>query len=217
MFDLFARHYRDVDRPHFDTDLAAKDSAILLRAGDRVAGFTTLAFSTIDVAARRVAVVFSGDTIVDPAFWGEQVLARVWLEQIGRFAARQQARDVYWFLIVKGHRTYRYLPTFAREYVPAAGRGDRYDLIALRNAIAARQFGDAFDPASGIIRFSEPRGRLGPALAEPLPRELRNPHVRFFLEANPGYRRGDELACLCALTPENMRPRARTWFAHGAS
>lgn len=72
MFDLFARHHRDVDRPHFDTDLAAKDTVILLRAGNRVAGFTTLAFSTIDVAARRVAVVFSGDTIVDPACCGEQ-------------------------------------------------------------------------------------------------------------------------------------------------
>lgn len=216
MFDLFARHYRDVDRLQFEADLARKDTVILLRDSDRVVGFTTLAFSTINVASRSVAVVFSGDTIVDPAFWGEQTLARVWLEQVGRFAARQQGRAVYWFLIVKGHRTYRYLPTFAREYVPAAGGGDRPDLIALRNAIAARHFGDAFDPASGIIRFSEPRGRLEPALAEPLPRELNNPHVRFFLEANPGYRRGDELACLCALTPDNMRPRARTWFAHGA-
>jgi hypothetical protein len=217
MFDLFARHYRDVSREGFEADLAAKDQAIRLFAGRALIGFTTLAFSTLTFERRAIAVVFSGDTIVDPAHWGEQTLARVWLGQIGRFAECHHGREVYWFLIVKGHRTYRYLPTFARDYVPRATRDDRPDLIALRNAIAADRFGEAFDPASGVIRFAEPRGRLDPAIAEPLPRELGNPHVRFFLEANPGFRRGDELACLCALTPGNMRPRARRWFADGAT
>jgi hypothetical protein len=217
MFELFARHYRDVSRSAFEADLAAKDQAIRLFAGDALIGFTTLAFSTMTFERREVAVVFSGDTIVDPAYWGEQTLARVWLGAIGRFAGRHQEREVYWFLIVKGHRTYRYLPTFAHEYVPAADSDDRPDLIALRNAIAADRIGEAFDPATGVIRFAEPRGRLDPAIAEPLPRELGNPHVRFFLEANPGFRRGDELACLCALTPDNMRPRARRWFADGSA
>lgn len=215
MFDLFARHYRDVSREGFEADLAAKNTTIRLFAGDDLIGFTTLAFSTLAFEGREIAVVFSGDTIVDPAYWGEQTLARVWLGAIGRFAARQQGREVYWFLIVKGHRTYRYLPTFARAYVPHATGADRTDLIALRNAIAAAQFGAAFDPASGIVRFAEPCGRLDPAIAEPLPRELGNPHVRFFLAANPGFREGDELACLCALAPENMRPRARRWFTDG--
>lgn len=217
MYDLFARHYRDVSREGFEADLAAKDTAIRLFAGDALIGFTTLAFSTLTFEGRAIAVVFSGDTIVDPAYWGEQTLARVWLGAIGRFAALQQGREVYWFLIVKGHRTYRYLPTFAHEYVPAADRTDRRDLIALRNAIAADRIGDAFDPATGVIRFAEPRGRLDPAIAEPLPRERANPHVRFFLAANPGFREGDELACLCALAPENMRPRARRWFADGCA
>lgn len=217
MFDLFARHYQDVSRQAFEADLAAKDSAILLRASGALIGFTTLAFSTMTLGERRIAIVFSGDTIVDLAFWGEQVLARVWLGQIGRFAAGHQDHEVYWFLIVKGHRTYRYLPTFAREYVPSADRNDRAELVALRNFIAGERFGDAFDPATGIIRFGEPRGKLDPALAEPLPRELANPHVRYFLTANPGYREGDELACLCALAPDNMRPRARRWFADGAA
>jgi hypothetical protein len=218
MFALFARHYRDVSVAGFEADLVAKDSAIVLRAAGQVVGFTTLAYSTFAAArSREVAVVFSGDTIVDPAYWGEQTLARAWLAEIGRFAARNPGREAYWFLIVKGHRTYRYLPTFARDYVPRAAGADRPDLIALRNAIAADRFGAAFDPASGVIRFAEPRGRLDPAIAEPLPRELANPHVRFFLEANPGFRRGDELACLCALGPENMRPRAQRWFADGTA
>lgn len=217
MYSLFTRHYRDVTRRMFETDMAAKDAVILLRHDDGIAGFTTAAFSTFVHAERNYAMVFSGDTIVDPAFWGEQELARAWLKQIGQFAARAGGRPLYWFLIVKGHRTYRYLPTFARAYVPGPGSTDDPDLVALRNAIAADRFGSAFDPATGIIRFADLRGRLDPAIAEPLPRELHNPHVRFFLAANPGFRKGDELACLCALDPGNMRPRALRWFADAAA
>lgn len=217
IYALFARHYRDVTRPVFDADLAGKDIVILLRHDDGIAGFTTAAFSAFAHAGREYAVVFSGDTIVDPAFWGEQELARAWLKQIGQFAVRAGGRPLYWFLIVKGHRTYRYLPTFARTYVPAPGQAHDPELVGLRNAIAADRFGSAFDPVTGIIRFAEPRGRLDPAIAEPLPRELHNPHVRFFLAANPGFRSGDELACLCALDPANMRPRALRWFANAAA
>jgi hypothetical protein len=215
MFDLFARHYRDVSRGAFVADLAAKHRVIRLYSGADLIGFTTLAFNMMTFEARPIAVVFSGDTIIEPAYWGEQTLARVWLGEIGRLAARQAGREVYWFLIVKGHRTYRYLPTFALEYVPSGQGEDRRDLLALRNAIAADRFGDAFDAATGIIRFAEPRGRLDPAIADPLPRELASAHVQFFLQANPGFRDGDELACLCALSPDNMRPRARRWFADG--
>lgn len=217
MFDLFARHYRDVTRLNFEADLAGKDLVILLHDRGVPVGFTTLSFSTMNLGSRRIAIVFSGDTIIDPAYWGEQVLARVWLERIGQFAARHRDCEVYWFLIVKGHRTYRYLPTFAVDFVPKASGGDGADLVALRNAIAADRFGDCFDPASGIIRFPEPRGRLAEALVEPDLRELANPHVRFFLAANPGFRKGDELACLCSLAPDNMRPRARRWFTDGLS
>lgn len=217
MFDLFARHYRDVTRRGFDADLAGKDRVILLRDRDETVGFTTLAFSTMAFGAREIAIVFSGDTIVDPAFWGEQTLAPAWLDQVGRFAAGQGSREVYWFLIVKGHRTYRYLPAFARDYVPRADGENTGSLLVLRNAVAAARFGANFDPVSGIIRFPEPRGRLAEALAEPTPRERANPHVRFFMAANPGFRQGDELACLCALAPDNMRPRARRWFADGSA
>lgn len=217
MFALLERHYKDVSRDLFEADLSEKDAAILLHNGSAVIGFTTAAYSTFAFGTHDIGIVFSGDTIVDPAFWGEQELARAWLKEIGQAAARSEGRALYWLLIVKGHRTYRYLPAFALDYVPSAGGSDNPELVALRNAVAAERFGSAFDPVTGIIRFAEPRGRLHPDIAEPFARERANPHVRFFLEANPGFRNGDELACLCALSPENMRPRARRWFNDGAA
>ena len=33
---------------------------------------------------------------------------------------------------------------------------------------------------------------------------LRDPHVRYFAELNPGHARGDELCCIAPLTRENF-------------
>lgn len=219
MFALFEASYANVDRARFDADLAAKDFALLLHAETgALAGFTTACTFDFDHAGARCRVVFSGDTVVDPQHWGQQALARGWLAEMGRIARAAGSLPLYWFLIVKGHRTYRYLPAFARRFVPQPGGKDDPALLALRNAVALARFGPAFDPASGVIRFATPQGNLREALAQPDPRALRLPEVRHFLAANPGYAQGDELACLCSLAPENMQPLARRWFmvGHGA-
>lgn len=215
MFTLFSRHYRDVTKASFASDLDRKHFVLLLQDGDALAGFTTAHESEFVFGDRVVSVIFSGDTIVDPAYWGEQELARAWLEQIGRRTREKPDREFFWFLIVKGHRTYRYLPAFALDFAPSRRGEQDGDLLALRNALAKDRFGEAFDEKTGVIRFDDARGRLDPALAIPSRRELALPDVAFFLEANPGYIEGDELACLCSLARENMRPRARRWFDAG--
>ena len=215
MFALFAQHYRDIHRFNFERDLDAKDHVLLLRDEEDLVGFTTIEVEKFVFQGRALTVIFSGDTIVDPAYWGEQELARAWLGLVGGLSRQSGAGDLYWFLIVKGHRTYRYLPAFALDFVPApSGRNDP-DLLALRDALARHRFAEGYDAGSGIIHFDEARGSLTQQLAEPSERELALPEVRFFLEANPGFRAGDELACLCSLSPENMRPRARRWFEAG--
>lgn len=215
MYALFARHYRNVRRANFLRDLEAKDHVLLLCDGDSLVGFTTAEVSPFDFEGRETIVVFSGDTIVDPAYWGEQELARAWLGLVGRLSRQWPDREMHWFLIVKGHRTYRYLPAFALRYVPMPGGEDDRRLVALRNALARDRFGAAFDEATGIIRFDQARDSLSLALADPSERERALSEVRFFMAANPGYRSGDELACLCSLSPDNMRPRARRWFEAG--
>ena len=35
---------------------------------------------------------------------------------------------------------------------------------------------------------------------------MNNPHVRFFVEANPGHAGGDELACLVHVDVANLTP-----------
>jgi hypothetical protein len=215
LFGLFSKHYDDVDLTRFESDFTAKDFALVLEYQGRPVGFTTARLLDFDWHGESIAVLYSGDTIVDRPFWGQQELARTWLAQIGRLARRQPGRRMVWFLIVKGHRTYRYLPVFAREFVPTTEAAGLGELSELRDAIAAGMFGSRFDPVSGTIRFAAPQSRLRAEFAEPTPRELNLPGVGYFLSANPGFRKGDELACLCELSPGNMRTRARRWFDEG--
>lgn len=216
MWELFSSYYENVERQLFEADLAGKDRAFLLKAADEIVGFSTASVSDFPIGDQSARVVFSGDTIVDKPYWGELQLAKAWLAEMGRMSREEPASKFYWFLIVKGHRTYRYLPAFAHKYVPQTGSAEvDFELLALRDALAKDRFGDCFDTGTGVIRFSRSRGNLMPDWAEPSAREMNLQEVQFFLHANPGFREGDELACLCSLAPENMKPLARRWYDAG--
>jgi hypothetical protein len=216
MFLLFELYYENVSLGAFARDLAAKQRAILLREEGDIVGFTTMAIADHDGAEAPLRILFSGDTIVRRDLWGSPVLTAAWIREIGRLARAEPTRPLYWLLIVKGHRTYRLLPAFGHRFVPHWS-GDDAGLGRLRDAVAADMFGDDYDAASGIVRFSPPRGNLRPEWALPSARERRRPEVDFFLRRNPGYRDGDELVCLCPLGPDNMRPYAQRLFAQGYS
>ena len=60
----------------------------------------------------------------------------------------------------------------------------------------------------GIVRVEEPRECLDLDLAIPSEHKLRNPHIRFFVEKNKDYLRGDEMVCLTEFTIENTKRTA---------
>lgn len=212
MYSLHSRHYANVASERFAADLAAKQWVILLRAeGGTLVGFSTLRVDPFRHAGRELRVVFSGDTIVDPRARSSAALAASFgvffthLHDIGE-------TDLYWLLICKGHRTYRFLPVFFHHFFPGCTDGDR-DLRSLRDAIALDRFGPLFDPDLGVLALQGSRDRLRPADACIPPGHDRNPHVRFFLHANPGFVHGDELVCLAPLATANLRPAARRVIA----
>lgn len=217
MWHLYSRFYAGTSRSRFHADLEAKDMALVLRdAREQLQGFTTLAVSTTEFEGRRVRVLFSGDTIVERAYWGSQALAFNWLRLAGALKRREPDVELYWFLIVKGQRTYRYLPTFAKQFVPDwRDSSPSQNLSRLLDVLARERFGEAWDPATGVIRFGESHGHLAPEWATVSEREAGREDVRFFLRRNPGYGQGDELACLCELTAANLRPLARRIFEDG--
>lgn len=216
MYRLYRRYYEATSASRFFADLAGKDQLILLYDRQRqLRGFSTLQTFTEPYRGRRCRILYSGDTVIDHRHWGEQALAFRWIRHAGTVKAAEPDTPLYWLLIVKGHRTFRYLPAFARAYYPHWERPTPAPLQALMDRLGARLFGADYRPERGIVEFAVSRGQLRPEWAEPRPQSLARPEVRFFLQRNPGYRHGDELLCLTELAPDNLRPLARRLFAAG--
>jgi hypothetical protein len=217
MYALYSRYYEASSWRLFAADLAAKDHALLLRdETGAVQGFSTLAVYERSFDGRPARVIFSGDTIVDERHWGQQALAFAWLRLAGRIKAARPEVPLYWLLISKGHRTYRYLPTFSRAFHPSPDAATDADLASLRDYLARDRFGDAYDASAGVVRFAESRGHLRAEYADVPEPHQRLPEVAFFLARNPGYARGDELVCVCELREDTLRPIARRAFLAGA-
>jgi len=213
MYALYARYYAAASREGFLADLADKDYVVLLH--DQAAalkGFSTLSEYEREFDGRTLGVLFSGDTVVDAEHWGQQALAFAWLRLAGSIKAREPQRPLYWFLISKGHRTYRFLSAFAREFWPAFDRPTPPHIQGLMDTLARERFGEDFDAEAGVIRFAESRGHLREPFAAVSEAHRRLPEVAFFLERNPGYIHGDELVCLCELAPDKLRPLGRRVF-----
>ena len=215
MSELYLASYDGSNEALFLEDLSRKDEVLLVWASSVLVGFTTLRVFERDWKGQRIRVVYSGDTIVHRAHWGQQALAFAWIGRMGALKRERPEAPLYWFLLVKGHRTFRYLPVFGKSFYPHWSI-DRGDLKPLADALAVELFPDTYNPATGVVEFEKSRGHLKPDIALPTPEELEREGVRFFLERNPGFVRGHELVCLCEVEEHNMKPLTLRLFRKGA-
>jgi len=211
MFALMERNYLGMRRDVFENDLDEKQWVIQLvdaQAGD-IYGFSTQMVFEAPLQGRTIKALFSGDTIIDPRFWGNNNLIQVWgrlaLALIDTTADAFFPGELYWFLISKGYKTYRYLPVFFHEFFPRFDIDTPPDARAVIDALASTKYPDQYDFKMGVIRAQEREAcRLREGVAEVTPARLADPHVRFFEEHNPGHARGDELCCIAPLTRPNF-------------
>ena len=205
MAQLFSEHYEQVCPERFRRDLAEKDQVVLLRdeSSGTLQGFSTLATYVSTVQGRKIGVVYSGDTIIRPAYWGTPALPSVWIKLVLALAA-ELPQPVYWLLISSGYKSYRFLPVFYREFYPRYDCPTPPDLQATMDALARQRFGAQYDANAGVVRFDDGATPLRPGVADVSEERQRNPHVRFFLERNPGHAQGDELVCLTWISWENL-------------
>ena len=204
MLVLMHTYYDGVHPSEFFRDLSEKQWVITLRttAGD-ICGFSTQVLLPVPGHFDSLAL-FSGDTIIAAAYRGNNDLAGLWgrlaLEQIGLFPDKK----LYWFLISKGYKTYRYLSLFFREYYPRQGVVTPPKFSNLIHGLAEGKFGDRYDPTQGIVRANAHGCHLRAEVAPVLNHRLRDPDISFFVESNPGHALGDELCCLASLNRQNF-------------
>lgn len=210
MWTLFHAAYAGASRAAFDRDLSEKGHVIVLKDERRVVqGFSTL----LKLEVEGACVVFSGDTIVAPGFWGQTALQRAFIWYL---MAQRHARPnvpVYWFLITKGYRTYllisRYFPNhWPRHDAPFPGKE-----ALLLDVLCQRKFGEAWDAQAGLLRYAgKDAVRLVESLAD-VPRRLEtDADVQFFLRKNPRWAEGDELCCLARADDEFVEKTTRIFL-----
>jgi hypothetical protein len=208
MFALLEAHFVGVDRVTFERDLDEKTYAILLEDGSgALRGFSTILVYQSRAGGSPITVVYSGDTIVERAWWGSPVLARTWIDAALRVAAGD-SRDVYWLLLTSGFRTYRFLSVFFRDFYPRFDTAARPGELEAIELLARERFGQQYDPAAGVVRFAQPQV-LAPDLVALPEGRMPDPHIAFFLARNPGFVSGDELVCLTRIDEGNLTPAGR--------
>lgn len=211
MHCLMTAHYEAVPWERFEQDLSHKDEVLMLLDRDGgLRGFTTIAWNPAGYFEEG-DILFSGDTIIDRACWGTQELVRAFCRRAGAWRS-SSGRRLFWFLISKGHRTYLYLPLFARRFHPHPENNEP-EWRAMAGRVAAAMFGEYWQPEEGVIRFPSSQGHLRQELAMV---RGKNPWTCYFLERNPGHLRGEELVCLTEMDETNLLRGARAAFLEGA-
>jgi hypothetical protein len=102
----------------------------------------------------------------------------------------------YWLLICSGCRTYLSLARNFPEHWPHFRRGLPEWEKGLIHAICSRKFGANWKPEEGVIRVGSTQPRLKDHVAPFTEKVKSMEEIRFFIKANPGFERGDELAVI---------------------
>jgi hypothetical protein len=209
MYGLLAGSFAGVTRERFAADLAEKTWALLLEDEAGLQGFSTLLLYESSLPGEGVCtVVYSGDTIVDPAAWRSAALPRCWIGAVRRLREEHSRGRLWWLLLTSGFRTYRFLPVFWRDFWPRWNAPTPPETQTRLDLLAREKLGGLYLREQGIVRFPQPQ-RLRDTLDRVPEGRLADPHVAFFLARNPGWREGDELACLTEIAEDNLTAAGR--------
>ncbi|MBL9124641.1 MAG: hypothetical protein JNG90_13480 [Planctomycetaceae bacterium] len=210
LYRLMADHFENVDAATFFRDLDEKQFVVLLHDSGtrRIVGFSTITSLETELAGEPVGAVFAGDTIFAPELWGQSS----WLYRWGEcgFQLARQSRDprAGLLLLTSTHRSYRFLPGFFHEFYPRFDRPTPPEVQARSAALVRLKFPQEYDPATGVVA-PQPETPVRPGREDPAADALTDPHAQYFLRANPGFARGNYLACFAELTWENLTPLGR--------
>ncbi|MBI3738809.1 MAG: hypothetical protein HY258_07165 [Chloroflexi bacterium] len=210
MFDLFSENFNRTSLEIFERDLENKNWVILMRDTERdaIQGFSTLALYETEYQGKCISVVYSGDTIIRREYWGTPELPRSWIHTVLEKSA-DMPQPLYWLLISSGYKTYRFLTVFYREFFPRYDQPTPPEMQALMDHLASQRFGADYHRELGVVRFQNGATPLRDGVAEVTNDRLKDPHVAFYIQRNPGHVNGDELVCITRVHPDNFTPAGR--------
>ena len=147
------------------------------------------------------------EIVIHKENWGSFSLFQVFAKFF--FTYGEQYDNFYWFLIVKGHKTYKILPTFLKKFYPNFKEDTPPEMKSLMDFFGHTKYPGEYNPIEGIIEYNKLTDSLKEGIADISNKELRDDHVKFFLKKNPHYESGNDLVCIASLKKENLRERAK--------
>lgn len=198
MFEIFRGYYANAHLDVFLRDLGGKSGAFIVRRrrDGGIVGFSTVRTFHMDVDGRRALGIFSGDTLIERAYWGDSALQLAFSRYVFAQRLRNPFTPLYWCLISKGYKTYLLLANNFPRYFPHP-QGDNASLQAVARAYCRQLFPGHLDEQAMVLRFGAGAQHLHADVAA-ITDELRvqQPRIAFFEQCNPGWAAGDELPCV---------------------
>lgn|SRR3989338_9120375 len=201
MWSVFCGYYADISRDKFLADLNEKQFVLLLfDSGDRsVQGFTTIQVLHRHFAGKPYIAVYSGDTIINEAYWGQSALQGGFYRFLMGLKIKNPLTPLYWFLISKGYKTYLLVSRGCPDHWPRHDSPTPEHVLGIIDQLSREKFADDWKPELGVLQFATPAGKLKEGVAPVDDAALAHPDIRYFVERNPGHTLGDELCCLAAI------------------
>lgn len=197
-------------RESFDQALASLERVSTLRdAHGDMQGLVGTRFSDHRVQGRRAGVLFIHWAVMAPAHRGGLTLFRLIVSEILAAKLRHPLRRLY---MMFGATTFKSYLALARRGAPL-WPSRRAPWPAWERALVEAAMDDLgnpnWDSGAGIVRRD---GEIGfyEGVTHEAPKDLTDPDLRFYLEANPGHIKGDMLLCL---VPVSLSAIGRT-LAH---
>jgi hypothetical protein len=207
MFSIMEEHYANVHWGDFLSDLSEKHWVILLFSEEKkLVGFSTqlILLPEANSGFKDCIVLFSGDTIIAHEYWGSLALPVAFLQLVSMIQKSHPGKTVYWMLITKGLRTYKFLSVFLKDYYPCHFAATPPLIQELMKNMGKRKFGSAYNIEKGIIEAGEKSQYLKKTFQPET--KKKNEVAEFFYTCNPGYSKGDELLCFAEISNLNLHP-----------
>jgi len=215
MYELFCKQFENVPYASFIEDLEQKNWVLLMyRDYGVLSGFSSMHLYDVTVDGRELSVVYSGDTVVDSDTWSDSALSYFWMGAIDYLRRMHRKEQLYWFLLVSGYRTYRFLPVYSDYFFPRFDQSTPHAVKSVIDAVATGRFGESYDAKTGIVHL-DVAAILKDGFRGIPDNRLADPHIAFFAQQNPGHEQGDELVCFSILAEDKLTPLGRRMWTRG--
>lgn len=206
MYGIYSQYYERTSWDIFLHDLSKKTGAFLLFCPieKRVVGFSTILTMDMVVQGETARGVFSGDTIIERAYWGTRALQIAFFKFVLLEKLRYPRQSIYWLLISKGFKTYLLLANNFTTYYPNPENKNSY-LANVIDDYCHQLFAEYYNADNRILDFGTDYQCLKGDVAE-ITEKMRatSDKIRFFEARNPEWQRGTELPCVGVIDAENI-------------